>query len=198
MRVLSHILTGAVGGVLVFLFVNTSCHLMQTSGSQSLITWVGEKAHDRLRRPGEALGRRRYTDRDGREHWCALPGYRKLPYLLGPGMVVGFGAGGGVALARALLRHQRRPPSFLLPVSWPMLMVLAGTLVYGHLLGMVAFFLVGRTRARPWFAALTRLVAVGVALFWGVGTELYWGPGWSNDFPWLARLLSRVFGDDTP
>jgi len=87
------------------------------------------------------------------------------------------------------------PPAgaLVIPAHWPLLLALLGTFFHGHLLGLAAVVLSGRTRGKPWLVWLTRVVGAGVVLFWGVGTELWWGPGWSTTFRGLANILKMFF-----
>lgn len=67
MEILSRLLRGALLGMLVVIFVNTSTNVIQpagaagTEGDQNFITWLFRKVHEQFGKRGEKLGTKAYT-----------------------------------------------------------------------------------------------------------------------------------------
>ncbi len=192
------IVQAALLGMMVYLFINGASSIMDASCGESLVGWAGRQVHDKLAKPGDALGLQIH----GEENWAMIRPDIRAAYVLASGLIVGFVVGGMVGLAKLIWSRRIKPtetepanpnqPALLkVPANWPLGVALIGILFYGHLLGLLAVVLLRRSQAGWWLRCATWVVALGVALLWGAGQELWFGEGWSTIYPW-ARIFYLV------
>lgn len=93
------------------------------------------------------------------------------------------------AAASAAPRDEEADRTVTIPRSWPLLTAAAGILFQGHILGLAAIVMAGRTRAGLRLAWLTRAAGAAVVLLWGVGSELPWDRGWADTYRPIADFL---------
>lgn len=214
MRVIGRLAVGGFLGMLVLLALNTACNLMQNSGSpEYLLTWVGKAFHDKIVNKGDDLGIEVY----GAGAWSGAPWHVRTVFHVAPAAALGLAAGlaaGLLGLWIEWLRGARRPVTAfggvgegnaaasavdpgrgpVIPAHWPPMVAAIGIFVQGHVLGLVALYLAGRTGAGRWLVWTSRVLGAGVSLFWSLASEQYWVSGWSKEYAILKQLMDWAGG----